>query len=262
MTNLKSSTLRPGLLVSLKTSVAGNVRYSKKEIEAAHTTEAGEQLARWETERTIIDPVENEAAKKARSRARSLITAVCKASAFGLLCPETDAEKLDAAVAEARKIADEFNSVAKISRVSVYVITGRIAPDDVEAVKAINSEIRDLVADMEDGVRRLDVKSIRDAASRAREIGAMLSPEAEARVRIAIETARSVATNIVKAGEQAALEVDNGAIRKLTELRTSFLDLDDAKPVAAPVAEGRAVDFMPAAPIKAAAVRAPALELE
>lgn len=262
MTNIQTSTLRPGLLVSLKTSIVGNVRYAKQTIEAEYLTDDGAQEARWETQRTIADPVEHEAAKKARARARSLITGVCANSAFGLICPEIDAPNLDAAVAEARKIADEFNATAKLSRVYVYVITGRIAPDDVEAVKAINSEIRDLLSDMESGISRMDVKAIREAASRAKSMGAMLSPTAAARVQIAIETARSTAKKIVAAGEGAAQEVDAVAMRKLAETRTAFLDLDPAKEIATPATEGRAVDLMPSAPIKSAAASAPAFEME
>lgn len=244
---IQSNTLRPGLLVSLKTSIAGNVRYAQAVIEAEHKTEAGEAKARWETERTIVDPVEHEAAKVARSKASALIRGVCATSAFGLLCPENAAPDLEKAIAEARALADTFNEGAKLSRISVYVITGRIAPDDVEAVKAINSEISELLAEMATGVQNLDVKAVRDAASRAKRIGSMLSPDSEARVRIAIDTAREAAKKIVKAGEQASQEIDATAVRKITEMRTAFLDLDDAKEIAAPTASARALDLAPTA---------------
>lgn len=242
---LQNQTLRPGFLVSLKTSCRGNVSYDKKEIEGDHIVEeTGEKKARWETTRLISDPEEHERALKARSTAARKIRSVCTHSAFGLLCPEIESEKLEKAIKEAREIADEFNKTASLSRVTVYVMTGRIAADDVEAVKAINSEVSDLMDLMQDGIRRLDVKAIRDAADRAKEIGAMLPPDAQVRAQMAIDTARQVAKNIVKAGEAAAQEVDEVAIRKITEMRTAFLDLDaDGKPIAAPVAEARGVDL-------------------
>ena len=84
---MEVSTLRNGLLVSLKTSVTGNVSYIKRDIETDHVTEDGHLAAKWETERTIVDPGEHEAAIKVRSKARALVTGVCVASAFGLLCP-------------------------------------------------------------------------------------------------------------------------------------------------------------------------------
>jgi len=258
---MKTSTLRPGLLVSLKTSIAGNVKYQKKILEAEHVTDEGTQQARWETERTIINPAELEAAKKARSKARSLISGVCATSAFGLLCPETAADALEKSIAAARGVADAFNETASLTRVHVYIITGRIAPDDVEAVRAINSEIRELLADMERGVKNLDVKTIREAASQARSIGSMLSPDAAARITIAIEAARATAKKIVQAGEQAAQEVDLRTIAAITEARTAFLDLDDAKEIASPAAEQRALDLAPTAPIAAPAPVAPALEV-
>jgi hypothetical protein len=240
------STLRPGLLVSLKSSVRGNVKYNKTP--TATTRVGDEEVATWSTERTIADPVEHEAAAKARARARSLIASVCANSAFGLLCPEQDQDKLDAAVAAARAVVDAFNATAKLSRLNVYIIAGRIAPDDVEAVKAINSEVRDLLNTMEQGVKNLDVAAIRDAASRAKSIGQMLSPDMQARIQIAVDTARNAAKAIVKAGEQAAVEVDLSAVRKIAESRSAFLDLDEAREVQAPVGEARTIDLAPEAP--------------
>ena len=242
---IKTSTLRPGLLVSLKSSVTGNVSYQRRDIESAHRTADGKAQAKWETERTITDPVEHEAASRARTKARVTITRVCATSAFGLLCPETAEEELEKAIAEARKIVDDFNAEAKLSRIGIYVITGRIAADDVEAVRAINSEVRDLLQDMESGLTNLDVKAVREAASKARSIGSMLSPDAAARIQIAIDAARNSAKQIVKAGEQVAGEIDKRTIATIAEQRTAFLDLDVAKEIATPKAAARAVDFTP-----------------
>jgi len=241
---LQSSTLRPGLLVSLKSSITGNVSYIRRDLEHAKG-KRGEEKDKWETERTISDPVEHEAAVKCRTNARSVITKVCSHSAFGLLCPEDNAAELEEAVAEANKIVAAFNAEAKLSRVSVYVLTGRIAPDDVEAVKAINSEVRELLEDMATGLKNLDVKKVREAASKAKSIGSMLTPDAEVRIKMAIEVARESAKKIVKAGEQASMEIDNRAIRKITEQRVAFLDLDDAKEIAKPKEAARAVDLTP-----------------
>lgn len=245
---INTSTLRPGLLVSLKTSVTGNVNYTKRIIESPHRTKRGEEKASWETSRTIADPVEHEASKAARSKVRSLVSGVCAFSSFGLMCPEDRTDELEAAIKAAREVADEFNAKAKLSRVYVYVITGRIAPDDVEAVKAINSEVRELLKDMEEGLKNLDVKVVRDAASRARSIGSMLTPASQTRIQMAIDAARKAARDIVKAGEQGAVEIDKRAIRTITESRTMFLDLDEEKEVAAPKAKARAVEFDPSVP--------------
>jgi hypothetical protein len=242
---INTSTLRPGLLVSLKTTVSGNVSYTRQTIESEHITSEGEAKSAWETQRTVTDPKEHENAIKVRGKARSLISAVCATSAFGLLCPETAEPELEAAIAEARRLAEAFNEEATLSRISVYVITGRIAQDDVEAVRAINSEVRDLLADMSKGIENLDVKRVREAASKAKGLGSMLSGEAEARVQIAIDTARSAARQIVKAGETASQEIDTRAIRKITEARTAFLDLSDADEIAAPTVEARGIDLEP-----------------
>lgn len=241
---IQTSTLRPGLLVSLKTSVRGNVSYQRRDIIRERVKE-GKAEAKWETERVITDVQEHEAASLARSKAIIAIRKVCAQSAFGLLCPEQDAEELEKAIAEARSIVDEFNATATLSRVRIYIMTGRVAADDVEAVRAINSEVSDLLKQMQDGVKNLDVKAVRDAANKARAIGSMLSEDASLRIQGAIEAARKAARQMVKSGDQAAQEIDKRTIRKIAEARTAFLDLDDAKEIAAPKEKARALDFVP-----------------
>ena len=242
---MRTNTLRPGFLVSLKTSIKGeNVRYEYTDIEPEHLTEEGRQLARWETSRSVNDPAEHEAAKKVRSKVCTVIRGVCVRSSFGLLCPEKSADNLDSAIVEARRLAEEFNTTAKQTRVNVYVLVGRIVPDDLEALRAINSEANDLITKMLDGIQNLDATSVRDAADRARDIGRMLTPEVQARIGTAIGEARAIARRIVKSGERAAQEIDEQSMRRIDGVRL-FLDLDPAAEVAAPAEEARALDLEP-----------------
>lgn len=242
---IQFSTLRPGFLVALSSEISGNVKYRTNVIEVEHLTGEGALQAKWETERTVIDPEEHERAKVARSKARIAVSRPCAKSAFGLLCPESKLKELEDGIAEARAVAQEFNASAKFTRVGVYVMTGKIAPDDVEAVKAINSEVRELLERMERGVRNLDAEEIRKAANWAKGLGSMLSTVAAERVQVAIDAARKAARQISKAGEQAAMTIDQDAIKAITASRLAFLDLDDAQDVAAPASEGRAVDLEP-----------------
>ena len=248
---MQISTLRPGLLVSLKSQIVGGVSYATREIEAEHLDDDGAMRAKWETDKTVENPEEHAAAVKVRGRARSLITGICSGSTFGLLCPEHKRDALMAAIWEAREVSEEFNATARVTRISVNVIIGRVAQDDVEAVRAINSEVRDLMDAMESGLRGLDVEKVRDAANKARSISAMLSPEAAARAKVAIDTARSAARQIVKAGETAAIEIDETVMRNITSAKAAFLDLDDAVEIQAPVVVGRAVDFEEMPPMDA-----------
>jgi hypothetical protein len=243
---LTTSTLRPGLLVSVKTSCRGNVRYDKRDLDARHYIENGAEIAKWETTRTIEDAAEFEAAKKAQSKARAIIGSVCSASAFGYLCREDKINELETAIANAQIVVDRFNATARLTRVNVYVIAGKVASDDEAAVRAINSEVRDLLDKLAEGISKSDVKTIRDAADKAKSIGKVLSPSAQQDVEFAITVARNAAKQIVKAGEAAAVEIDTLAIRAITEARTSFLDLRDEVEIANPDAPRRALDFDPA----------------
>lgn len=221
------STIRPGLLVSLKTSLKGNVHYDRYDLERDTVTDRGELKARWETLRTIADPAEYDAGTKVRNAAASMVRGACARSAFGLLCPESNIDNLNRAIADANRLVDGFNRTAKLTRVDVYSIVGRIEPNDAEAVRAIKSEISDLISTISDGVKNLDVKVIRAAATKARSVAQMLPDDAKERVKEAITVGRKVATEIVKAGEAAVVEIDKEAIRNLATARTSFLDFED-----------------------------------
>lgn len=239
----EATTLVPGHLVSLKTSIKGNVRYAKRTIKPDTQAEDGSRSASWETDRFIADAKEHKLSAETRAKARNMVANVCIQTAFGLLCPETKVVKLQEALNEADQIVREFNKAARLSRIEFNVITGRIEPNDAKAIKGINSEVRDLLDLMQDGIAKLDAKKVRDAATRARLVGQMLSPQAYAKVSTAIDAARAKAREIVKAGELAAKEVNTENLRAIAVARTAFLDMDAAGEVAAPTEHGRAVEF-------------------
>jgi hypothetical protein len=247
MTKNQVSTLRPGLLVAIKTSIVGNVSYATRDIERDHV-EGEARIAKWETERKIADAAEHEKAVKVRSSATHTIKRLCATTAFGCLCPEERADDLMEAVAEARVLVDAFNAEARITRIRIYVIAGRVAPDDVEAVRAIRAELAAVMADMQRGVQALSPGEIREAATRAKQLAEMLTDASKKRVEVAVEAARATATAInkaVKAGEQAALQVDEVVVKKLAAARTSFLDIDnvDAQEIAQPQPKSRSLDL-------------------
>lgn len=243
--SLQTATLRPGRIIVLRTGIIGNVKYSKTILEPETDTADGGQTARWETERVVANAAELKEATQVRSKVRQTIAGLCAQTSFGLLCSEDKGEALDAAVNEAVALADAFNAKAATTRINVYVIAGKVAADDVQAVRAINSEIRDLMEAMERGLQNLDVKTVRDAADKARSLGSMLSEDATGRVKDAIAVARKAASDIVKAAKIGSAEIDLASIRKITEARTQFLDLGEATEVGTPIHEGRALDLMP-----------------
>lgn len=247
---LRPSVIRPGLLVSLSTRVSGGVRYEKNDLEREHAVGERATIAKWETTRHILDAQEYEQAQKVRSKVRTLICSVCCQSSFGLLCPNGKEADLLEALAAAQKLANDHNAVSRFTRVDVYVISGRISDSDVEAVRAISAEVRDLMADMERGIKEADPKAIRDAANSARMVAGMLSEDVQAKVGKAIEQVRSVATALVKAakaGETAASVTQDLKLDKLEAARFAVLDIaggtQDVREVAAPAAP--AIDLLP-----------------
>ena len=236
---MRTSTLRPGLMVHVGTSLKGNTSYRTRDLGTETATDAEGrcvEISKWDTERTVLDKAEQERAVKARSLVRSKVQCVCiQSNAFGLSCLEKDEAKLYAAITEAEAIAADFNRTASVTELSVFIQVGRVAADDERAVANINREMRGLIETMAEGMKNLDKEAIRDAANRARALGGMLTDNARAEVQAAIDVARKAARQIVEAGEEGAGEVDRAAIRKVLEARTGFLDLDDEGSEVAPV---------------------------
>lgn len=265
--------LRPGLLVSLSARISGGVVYDRKDLEAGDAMKRfvsdKAAVSKWETTKVIEDPAEYERAVKIRGQVRNLIASVCARSDFGLLCPASREFDLQRAIEESKRVAAEHNASARRSFVSVYVISGRIAQDDAEAARAVASEVRGLIDEMERGIKGADVETIRKAANAAKSLGAMLTDDASAKLTDAISQARAAAREIVKrvekSGEEMAKVVSEVKLDALSTARFAFLDLDGSKPVeSAPVAAA-SLDLAPiAAPEPSPAAKpaaVPAIEI-
>lgn len=264
-------TLKPGILVSLKTAMRGGVEYKRKDLDVdaesavkpacadcggpvdrvtrAETdnelyrcpacgterpADVSTEVKRWETTKVIADLDEHKKASRARSRCRSLISSVCSQSAFGLICTESKETSLDEAIAEARAMAANFNREAKTVQIAVYVLKGRIASTDEEAAKAIASELRELLDEMKDGIGVGNIEAAREAARKALNMGSMLDETAGKKVNAAISEVREAAKLITKrmqSGETAATIVRDIRLDALERARFAFIDLDDAEPI-------------------------------
>lgn len=243
------SVLKPGYLVSLKTALRGGVSYTRQDIEKEHQ-EGGALVSKWETERQIQNPEEYAAAIVARSACRSAVVGVCSASVFGLMTPLAREGELFDAIRKARTIADAHNGTAASTYVQVFVLVARIAQDDAEAARAISYEIRELLEAMQNGIKTANPEAIREAASKARAMGQMLTDDVAGKVADAIKEARSAARNIVKkaseSGEAAALEVAKlYPTGKLEAARFAFLDMTEGTATTttdAPAARGIDLD--------------------
>lgn len=227
-----ASVIRPGLLVSLKSTVKGGVSYQRIELQPdKEKVDAGDEadVSRWETTRVIEDKEEYEAATKCRSMALSLIRKECNATAFGLLCPEDREAALDEAIKAARKVVDLHNEKAVHTQVAIFAIKGRVASNDAEAARAITSEIALLVQQMDAGIEKFKPDEIRKAADRARELSGMLSDEKAAKVNEAIKQARKAAREIVKRiekeGEDRNIVLKDIQRGQIESARIAFLDM-------------------------------------
>lgn len=219
------ATIRPGLLVALRSTVTGGVHYQRT------TLEESAERERWETIRVIDDPEEHARAIKVRGAAIALVRAVCSRTSFGLLCPSNAESDLDKALNKARELTQQFNASATYTTVSIHALKGHIADNDTEAAEAIGAEVVALIESMNTAIDQLDPKAIRDAANKARQLQAVLSEDAAQTVGEAVKQARTAARAVVKrvekggeTGAEVLRDLSRGAIDKA---RMAFLDMSD-----------------------------------
>lgn len=249
----KTAIIKPGLLVLLRTSVSGGITYARTTLDAdGVAVDETAQVERWETTKVVADAAEHEAAVKVRDKATAMIRAVCRNTSFGPVCPLDREDELRTAIRAARRLVAEFNDTARVTRVTVYAMPGRIASTDEEATAAIAAETRAMIDQMDAAVIALDVDAIRAAADKAREMQAILADDQAAALSDAIKAARKAARQIVarvqQNGEAAAVvaaDLQRGAIIRA---RAAFLDLDaildvapDAAAAAAPAVDAARV---------------------
>lgn len=233
----KAATIRPGLLVVVKSTVFGGVTYQRTDLDAdGAPVEEGTDVARWETTRIIEDKDEHDRAVKARSKAVSLIRKECQETTFGLLCPQEREGALDAAIVAARAVVEAHNATATHTQISVHTLKGRVASNDEEAARAITAEITALVMAMDQGIEKLDADAIRKAADRARDMSAMLDDSVKGKVEGAItqarKAARDITRRITKNGEDKAIVIKDIQRGQIESARIAFLDMsgDTAAP--------------------------------
>lgn len=231
-------TIRPGLLVNIASSVEGGVSYQRFDIKTGEKLEDGSTHSEWNTKKVVDDEVELKRAEQTRSKARSMIAKLCTKSKFGHICSPAKEAELDAAITEARKLCDEHNSddQNKYTQIKIYVLKGRVESNDAEAMRSITSEITDLIAKMDAGIKEFDPEKIREAANNAREMSAMLGEEAQGKVNAAIQQARKAARTIVsriqEKGEDKAVVLMDIQRGQIESARIAFLDMseNDAAP--------------------------------
>ena len=224
----RTEVMVPGILVALKTSVRGGVEYQRTDVERSDEGHVKE----WHTKRYMDDPAERKAATELVNKLSNSISRLCVRTTFGLLCRTDREAELDAAIRDVRASVREWNATTRYSTVHLNAVKGRIADNDEEAIRAIVDEATDLLDRMERGLSDADVTVIRDAASRAKRLAAMMTPEAAGQIESALEAARDAARAIVRKSGELDARVADAMVQVETEAfakaRFTFLEAAEA----------------------------------
>lgn len=236
--------LKPGLMIALATKIDPPPVYHKRNEETERPP--GAEVRTWESEVVVQLPEEYERAKKARGKARSLLTGACIITPFHvLMCPFEDKDKLDRAEAEAREVVRAFNDSATFYRVELQTFRGQVEEDSQRAAQAVGDEVRGLLDSMERSIRLGDVKAARDAATQAKSLGRLLEGKAAERVSLAVKGVRKLAREIVDRvqgqAEQLADVLTEERLHPIAAARVVFLEADQLEDVPSPAASPKEI---------------------
>jgi len=224
-----TATIKPGFLISIKTTCHGGVQYSRVDMGTEHEG-SGRETSEWQTTRVIEDKTEHERSVRVRAACSNMLRLACISTPFGSICPEEKIDEFMGIYGDARKLADDFNATSQSIRITINMMRGRIASDDQEAVRSMISEMRELAQTMSAAISSGDVKAIREAAGMAKRMGGMLDESAESAVSEAVKAARKAAREIVKRvekkGEKLEEVIGEQNTQPIDQMRMAFLDLE------------------------------------
>jgi hypothetical protein len=246
---IQTTSLGASYLVFCRSELKGNVRSTHTQLTEETLAADGSASESWETLRTVKNVDEHKRALVERSAARWAISKSCVSLSFGLVCPTSKREELEKGIEEARRIVEAFNATATHDKLRLTVMVGEVKSNDQEAIRAIRNEVADLVAELQVAINNLDTKAISTITSRAKNVSKLLDEDGSKLVQGAIEAARAIRKDIVKAGEVASVAIDEEQLKVLERARVAFVDLNEtAAPIeTAPEVAGRAIDLEPEA---------------
>lgn len=223
-------TIKPGYLVSVKTTLRGGVKYEREDIRNEHKKD-GSKEEEWRTVKTVTNEEEFKAAEKQRAKIAALVSSRCKLTPFGLICQEEDIEELYMAKELAELMVDEWNTSAKHTIMTLNVLPVCISTDDERVARDIAKQMRDLAKQMKDAVRAGDVEAIREAAKTAATMKEMFGEEEKARVSLAIKAARDAAKiitkQVIKNKEKIEAVLPTLKLGPISKMRFVFADIPE-----------------------------------
>lgn len=221
--------LRPGFLVCFSTRVENGVEHLKSQVREEVLPD-GAVRKEWQAATIIHDPEEFKAVSVLRSRVRNIMKGVTTNTGFALMCPREDEQRLSAAITEMDALALGWNETSKVYKLRVSTVLAEIAENKADAIKAIKSEVVDLLARMEAATRAGSVRDIRAAANEAAQKVALLDLESEDgddEIAQALAVARGVARKIVKrvekGGEDLAAVLEQQNLEPIAAARLRFI---------------------------------------
>ena len=220
--------IKPSILVGLKSTISGGIKYDRVDLERARIDNNGTEMAKWETTRLIDNKDEYDEAVKVRGKAVSNIRRLCHAFDLGLVCPMEKVEELETAIRESKEIVREFNRDSIYSKINIFPSTWEARDNGEDAVRQLSAEVMELIEEMQTGINSFNVAGIRKAANKARQLAGVWEREPEDMLNDAIKQARKAARMFVKRvekeGEQAEAVLAEVKRNDLEKARVAFLD--------------------------------------
>jgi hypothetical protein len=198
MPTSKPFTIEPCILVSDKLTVVRGVSYHRRDLDTT-VHDDGSEDALWETQRHYKNREETKEADRVYAKARQRLRSVCLATAIGFVCPLPKRGELEAAMAEAKALVDDFNKSATWCHINYLVLCTDIAPDNVSGVALLRSTLQETTDAIRQSLREFDAKNARDTLYATKRLVDVLNdPAAREELRQAREEAGQLCKEITR----------------------------------------------------------------
>lgn len=223
----KLSTLhvRPCILVIDKLLVERAVEYNRTDISCKANPDGSED-AKWETERHYKNRQETQKANQLYSAARAKLHAVCHRTDIGFICPEANRDKLETAIAEARKLVEDGNEVFQHCSVRFRVVCTELKTDNMPGVTTIQEVLEENVEKLKEALLSFDPTKATTILNSSKNLVGLFQDPAS---RQALETSRKEAKQLAGEIRKLLKEFDgNVADAKVSQVGNQLLQRTDA----------------------------------
>jgi len=242
-TSFRTLTIKPAYLVSGPITAVGGVVRSQR---LNGTQREGNKVRReWTLTESIANSPDYKSGQRVVEKCKKLRNKACIKTVFGLVVAKDRLPVLLEAQGKIAGLVKQENERNGTCTIFAHFVRAEMVSDDKEAAQALTQELSGYFDTLQAAIKKADSKAIRNTVLQMKGMEALLPQGQSEALLKAVNTARKMATKIVKEVDKKGRDIETvKAELDLTDLdmaRAAFLEVGPATPIItddAPLAPG------------------------